>query len=177
MSANELPIPAAWRQQWAAELATPNAAGAHCGAQSRWMVFRLGSERCALPAASILRSHAPTPSHSLPGRRGTLVPRLMQIEGRLVLMADLVHCLGSARSGDAGFARTLEMQAAPAAYALPVDDVLGIADVPDAAIEPAPEHLQGPLRELLHGLWRDGADAVLLIDARRLAERLDADLG
>lgn len=177
MSSANQTIPDQWRQDWAAELARPLVEDAQRGVHSRWMIFRLGSERCALPAAAILRSHAPAPSHGLPGRRDTLVPRLLQIEGRLVLMADLARCLGSAREPDAGFARLLELQAPPAAYALPVDDVLGIADVPDAAVEPAPAHLQPALRELLQGLWRDGAHAVQLIDARRLAERLDADLG
>lgn len=173
-------IPPAWRAEWAAELAARHAPAPDASTRSRWLQFRIGCELFALPATAVLRSHLPGPAHGLPGRRVSLLPALMQLEGRLLLVADLARCLGAQRTSAKGFARVLELDAPPSAYALPVDEVLGIVDIAQAQVAAVPCPLPPALHRLCLGLWQCSADAdatVAMIDALQLAARLDADLG
>jgi chemotaxis signal transduction protein len=176
-AAGELPLQAEWRAEWALRLAEPAPVALQATQRARWRVFGLGSMRCALPASMIVRTHVPGPSHRLPGRIGSLVPALVQLEGRLVLQADLIRCLGLPAVPLQDITRVLELQAEGSTYALPVCDVSSIADVSAAAVEAPPAALGGPWPGLLRGLWRDSAGLVSLLDGGQLCLRLNAALG
>jgi chemotaxis signal transduction protein len=173
----ELALRPEWRAEWAERLAERPQATVQAAQRARWMVFGLGSMRCALPASLIVRTHVPGPTHQLPGRLDSLVPALVQLEGRLVLQADLFKSLGLPAVAPAAITRVLELQAQGSTYALPVCDVSSIADISVCAVEPAPSTLGGPWPALLQGLWRDDSGLVSLLGGSQLCALLDANLG
>lgn len=171
-------LPTSWRNDWARELAAPPQTVNARGQRRRWMVFGLGGQRLALPARDVARSHSPAPGHALPGRSTALVRRLTQLEGRLVLTADLFSVFGLTPATHTAPKRVLELATTTQPYALPVDDVLAIVDLEDAQVDPVPVHLSAAGASLLCGIWH-GPDGVTvgMVDPVRLADRLDADLG
>lgn len=169
-------IPDEWRDQWATELAQKPRARDDRQAQTRWLIFRVGDERCALPASSVVSTHTPGPRHTLPGRQESLVPQIVQLEGRVLLLADTARCLGLSPKPGTGFPRTLVLDAPPSVYALDVDEITDILDLDQGSIQAAPVHLRGAMANLLAGVWHDEHGEVTMLDPGRLAERLDADL-
>jgi len=95
-------IPDGYRAQTTAQIA---ASAQHISRSSLFamLVFRLGQEWLALPAAICQQVLSPVKSHSLPHRSNRTLIGVVNVRGQLLLKVSLFEILGLARSSEAGF--------------------------------------------------------------------------
>ncbi|GLS21876.1 chew domain protein [Labrys miyagiensis] len=91
------PLPVGYREEWAQHFAR-NDRGARgeddASEKSRsFMIFRIGEEWLALPAAIFHDVVEPRPVHSLPHRRDALVLGLVNVRGELLVCVSLAQLL------------------------------------------------------------------------------------
>lgn len=85
-------VPADHAERWTEQYARPpevREAGLH-----PVVVFRVGSEWCALPTTLFLEVATLRPVHSLPHRRSTLVRGLVNVRGELLVCVSVAGALG-----------------------------------------------------------------------------------
>ncbi len=143
--------PAEYLAEWTERLAQPRE---RMDAEQRSqpvMIFRLGAEWLALPAAIFQEVAAPRPIHSFPHRRGKLVRGLVNIRGELVVCVSLGDALGiderangARRNGSQRhtvYERLLVVSTPGGRLAFPVTEVFGIESFTPAQWRPVPETL------------------------------------
>lgn len=96
--------PAEYLVEWSGRLAAPRAA-VETTARESAMIFRLGAEWLALPAAVFQEVAEPRPVHSLPHRRGRLLQGLVNVRGELLICVSLSTLLGIDAASSAPVAR------------------------------------------------------------------------
>jgi purine-binding chemotaxis protein CheW len=137
--------------------------------QKRLLVFRIGSDVCALPLDEVERVAPLTNIVELPADAEGDVDAAVEIGGEIVPVSSLRRLFGAPAGRDANciLVRTKE-----GATGLGVDAILGLVSVPLSAIEPA-GNPRGPIREFTrHGdqlLWILSTQAVAA-QALRTAE-------
>jgi len=148
------------------------------------LVFRVGAEWLALPAAVLRHVDEARSIHTLPHRRNAAVLGVVNVRGVLTLAASLAALLhiepaaadipGAMRR--AATPRLLVTQWAGATTAFPVDDVEGVASFAADALLPAPATLAQSARRHVRGVtsWRSRSVGVL--DAEALFDTLARSL-
>jgi len=181
------PAPAVQRSSLALTPTAAEPARAQAGPQARTegsLVFRVGAEWLALPAAVLRHVDEARSIHTLPHRRSAAVLGVVNVRGVLTLAASLAALLhiepaaadipGAMRR--AAMPRLLVTQWAGAATAFPVDDVEGVASFAADALLPAPATLAQSARRHVRGVtsWRGRSVGVL--DAEALFDTLARSL-
>ncbi len=92
--------PAEYLQEWTGRLAAPPVAVEAARKESA-LIFRLGTEWLALPAAVFQEIAEPRPVHSLPHRRGRLLQGMVNVRGELLICVSLGTLLGIDPAGAA----------------------------------------------------------------------------
>lgn len=162
-------LPDGYRRQWAAHYAQPQQEREATPLAA--LVFRIGAEWLALPAAQVITVAELAPVHRIPHRGGTVLRGLVNIGGQLYPCFSLAGLfgIGSARAQAAQrqvFARLLAVRLQQQDCALTVDEVYGIH-------RHAPQDLRAPAgggRELLRHVR-----AILNVD-QKVVGCLDPDL-
>ncbi|MGZ5201047.1 MAG: chemotaxis protein CheW [Telluria sp.] len=153
----QLPVEPAYREFWAGQLRQPREARA--AGDTAAMVFRIGVEWLALPAAMVLSVAPLAAAHRLPHRNKPALLGVVNIGGRLAPAIALAPLLGINETdappitGRHVFGRLLVVGVAGHGCALPVAELHGIVRYassllaePAATVErPHPQHLAGVL--------------------------------
>ncbi|WP_027794806.1 chemotaxis protein CheW [Paraburkholderia acidipaludis] len=136
------------------------------------LVFRVGAEWLALPAAVLQHVGEARPIHSLPHRRSAAVLGIVNVRGVLTLavsLAALLHIESAPESAGvrAGRRRLLVAERGGETTAFPVDDVEGVAYFSHEALLPAPATLAQGAGCHVRGVldWRGRSVGVLDVEA------------
>jgi len=173
------PVSAGYREQWAAhyrqanQATTPNDAAA--------LVFRVGREWLALPAAMVDSVAPQAKAHRLPHRSGTSLLGVVNVCGKLYPALSLASLLGiddtdnteaTANAGRHIFARLLVIQWESQAFALPVAELHGIVRYASASLgAPAATINKGAVRHLAGVLTHAGMH-IGVLDAPLVAHQM-----
>lgn len=82
------------------------------------------------------------------------VAGLLNLRGQIVPALELRQRLGLPPRPHGAEPHNVVLRGEEGAVSLLVDDIGDILEVPPSAYEPLPEHLRGPLRELLLGVYK-----------------------
>ena len=184
--------PAAYLQEWTERLALPRPA-AEAAKTEAVMIFRLGAEWLALPAAIFQEVAEPRPIHSLPHRRGKVLKGLVNIRGELILCVSLAGALrideqasaaGHGHNGHHGhghahtvYARLLVIATGGGRLAFPVTEVHGIEAFAPAQLQPIPETLALSSARFAKGILSWKNRSVGCLDEGPLFHTLNRSLG
>lgn len=174
--------PADYLQEWADRLALPRPAAQAAKTQAA-MIFRLGPEWLALPAAVFQEVAEPRPIHSLPHRRAPVLRGLVNIRGELILCVSLESALRvQDRTNQTAAARTvyerLLVVATPGGrLAFPVAEVHGIERFAPADLQPVPETLALASARFTRGILRWQGRSVGCLDDEPLFQTLNRSFG
>jgi chemotaxis-related protein WspD len=172
-AARMLDRPAPLTQAFASLTAAPVRSQALAQARNEGsLVFRVGAEWLALPAAALRHVDEARTIHTLPHRRSAAVLGVVNVRGVLTLAASLAALLRiepTAPGGQqrAGTPRLLVTEWAGAATAFPVDHIEGIASFSADELLPAPATLAQSAARHVRGVtsWRGRSVGVLDADA------------
>ncbi len=169
-------MPADYRREWTQRVASPLRTLA-VGTLSV-VIFRLGSEWLALPAAVFQEVAQPMPVHAIPHRRGGNLLGLVNVRGELLLCVALASALRAGLGAQVAasrtvYARLLVVNKAGKRLAFPVDEVFGVVRYHPHELREAPATLsQGDETYITKLLpWR--GKNVGLIDDEALLDVLD----
>ena len=151
------------------------------------MIFRLGAEWLALPAAVFQEVAEPRPVHSLPHRRGKVLKGLVNIRGELILCVSLAGALrieekadaNGARNGEARtvYERLLVVGTPGGRLAFPVAEVHGIEPFAPTQLHPIPETLALSSGRFTRGILSWKGRSVGCLDDGTLFQTLNRSLG
>jgi chemotaxis-related protein WspD len=173
------PVEPGYRETWAQQLARPEAALPVTDAAA--MVFRIGADWLAVPFALVASVAPLAPVHRLPHRSDSTLLGIVNVDGKLVAAVSLAGLLGIApgaapdagHTGRRAFARLLVLAFRGHTFALPVDEVQGLARHVQASLRaPAATVRLAPGTLVSAVLAADGIEAGLL-DADLLQTRLE----
>jgi chemotaxis-related protein WspD len=139
------------------------------------VVFRLHAEWFALRTALFVEVTEQRSPHTVPFRTGATFTGLVNVNGELLLSVSLARLLGVADSGGAPPVRprTCVVTRERERVAFPVDEVLGVRRVEEAALKPAPVTVaKSPAAHTVSLFECDGRNVGLLDE-----EKLFAALG
>ena len=178
--------PADYLDEWTARLAQPRVTAAAAQTEAV-MIFRLGAEWLALPAAIFQEVAEPRPIHALPHRRGKILKGLVNIRGELVICVSLGGTLGveeadlAAGAGRGGrqtvYTRLLVVTTPGGRLAFPVTEVHGIETFASAQRQPVPETLALASVRYTDGILGWKGHSVGLLDEKTLFDNLNRSLG
>lgn len=160
----ERPAPPGYREEWTAQLARPKP---RLGRDHSMLVFRVGREWLALDTLLCSEVSRWVRPHRIAHRHGGVLAGLVNIRGQLLLCVQLVALLklGRERAPEPG-ARLVVIAREGVIWALIVDEVHGVLQVPRDAVEPPPQavgdggHLRGVVRWNDHGVGYLDGDAL-----------------
>jgi chemotaxis-related protein WspD len=147
------------------------------------LVFRVGPEWLALPAAALAEVSAPCPLHTLPHRRHPAIVGLASVRGSLLVCISLARLLGvvaeppsadpaGANGGVAQGGRLLIMGHGRDALAMPVDEIAGVERVDMASLKPLPTTVVRASGHLTQGLIEAGGRTAGLLDPGLLQQAM-----
>ena len=177
--------PAEYLREWTDRLAEPLPAVKTEQSQAV-MIFRIGAEWLALPAAIFQEVAEPRPIHSLPHRRGKILKGLVNIRGELVLCVSLGGALGiEEQAGAAGrngqrhtvYERLIVVGTPGGRLAFLVSEVHGIETFAPTDLRAVPETLALASARYTGGIlaWKDRT--VGCLDDQPLFATLNRSLG
>ena len=153
------------------------------------LVFRIGDEWLALPAAALAMVTAPCPVHSLPHRHHAAVLGLASVRGNLLACISLAKLLGQdpaagaasnaaadAKGGAGPGAPRLVRGQGPTPKARPVDEVTRHERIAEAALQPLPTTLSRASAHYTRALLKSGGRSVGLLDPALLQQALKRSL-
>ena len=163
-------------EEWSASLAAAKER-ANPGALSV-VIFRLRAEWFALRTALFVEVAEARAPHTVPFRGGPVFAGLVNVDGELLLCVSLAHLLGVAESGGAPplRPRTCVVTRERERVAFPVDEVLGVRRVDDAALQPAPATVAKAPTALTLSLFECDGRNVGLLDEEKLFAALGRHL-
>ena len=172
------PISEDYRSEWAAHFSAPLARQAH--ADQAALVFRLGQEWLALPAASVDAIAPLAPGHRLPHRASAGLLGIVNVGGKLKPLIALEAILGIAGTDDdAGtasgrhiFPRLLVLRVEGQHFAMRVAELHGIARYAQDALAPPPATVNKGLARFITGVLSLDAMRVGMLDAVLLGAQL-----
>ncbi len=173
------PVDAGYREHWAALLrqGVEQRAVADCAA----LVFRIGREWLALPAACIDSVAPEAPGHRLPHRGAGGLLGVVNVGGKLYPQISLATMLGigqegagavGAASGRHTFARLVVMRWEGQAFALPVADLHGIVRYAAAGLGAPAATINKGLVRYLTGVLTDAGLHIGVLDAPLLGHQM-----
>ena len=142
------------------------------------LVFRIGGEWLALPTRLSLSVADITRPHALPHRRNNILTGVVGVKGRLYPCVSLAGVLSIDTSapppavGRRVYPRMLVMQFGQQAYALPVDDLLGIHHYAEQELEDLPATISLSMQRYLTGILRVGELRVGCLDEELVGYQL-----
>lgn len=175
----QAPLDPAWRAEWATRYA---AAAPLRAARGEELMLRLclGREAYALSARQVDAAAAAGTAVALPGRRGRLVHGLFQVDGQLLLAADLRRLLHPVEWGKeppgGRIPRMLVLGQGAAGFVCAVDDVPGSFRLNPELLQPMPHSAAATIAALARGVLREGDRVLTVLDADKLLAALAADL-
>lgn len=170
------PVDDDYRNTWAAHFRqvraerTPNDRAA--------LVFRVGREWLALPAAMIDSVAPQSPGHRLPHRSGGALLGVVNVGGKLLPLVSLATLLGiderdaPKASGRHTFARLLVLNSDGQAFALPVADLHGILRYPSATLAPPPATINKGMVRFLSGVLTEARMHIGVLDAQLVGHQM-----
>jgi chemotaxis-related protein WspD len=179
--------PEDYLREWAERLARPRPAAEAPETQAA-LIFRLGAEWLALPAAVLQEVAELRPIHSLPHRRGRVLKGLVNVRGELLLCVSLGGLLGleepaaqasngqrPARRGV--YERLLVVSAEGGRLAFPVNEVHGIRRFAPAQLQPIPATVALAAARYTRGILPWEGRSVGCLDDETLFHTLNRSLG
>lgn len=170
------PVTDGYREEWAAHFRQARQGGTR--ADSAVLVFRVGREWLALPAAMIDSVAPQAAPHRVPHRGSAGLLGIVNVAGKLLPSISLAGMLGidaSDTAKEAGrhiFARLVVMQWEDQAFALPVADLHGIVRYcASAAAAPATTINKGLIRYLT-GVLNEAGMHIGLLDAALIGHQM-----
>lgn len=170
------PVDAGYREQWAGHFRQPAARREE--SDQSVLVFRIGREWLALPAAAIGSVAPLAPCHRLPHRARAGLLGIVNVAGKLTPMMSLGALLGIddqqslAASGRHIFARLMVMQWEGQSFALPVADLHGIARFAQAGLAAPAATINKGLDRFLTSVLALGEMRVGVLDAALVGHQL-----
>ena len=170
------PVAPGYREQWAAHFRQARAIQVQD--DSAALVFRIGREWLALPAAMV-DSVAPEASgHRLPHRSGGGLLGVVNVGGKLHPQISLATLLGidsagpQETSGRHVFARLVVVHAQGQAFALPVADLHGIVRYPASTLAIPAATINKGLVRYLTGVLTEAGMHIGVLDAQLLGHQM-----
>ncbi len=163
------PVAPGYREQWADQLRQGRAQ--RSAADSAALVFRIGREWLALPAALIDSVAPEAPGHRLPHRSAGGLLGIVNVGGKLypqVALATLLGIDAGASVETAGrhvFARLVVLRWEGQAFALPVSDLHGIVRYTAAALAAPAATINKGLVRYLTGVLTEAGLHIGVLDA------------
>ena len=169
------PVGAEYREHWAAQLR--QSLDARASADSAALVFRVGREWLALPAASIDSVAPEAPVHRLPHRSAGALQGVVNVGGKLHPQISLATLLGIGHealevSGRHTFARLVVMQCEGQSFALPVADLHGIVRYARATLGAPAATINKGLVRYLTGVLTEAGMYIGVLDAPLLCHQM-----
>ncbi len=130
-------------------------------AQNRYVVFRLGPTACAFPLRSVSEIGRLTRTTPVP-RTPSWIRGLTNLRGEILSVADLRLFAGFSPGPGREIMMVARSSGNEVVVALLVDQVTGLARLPDDQISPVPVDFRGDLAPYLAGL-AEHSDAVLAV--------------
>ncbi len=140
------------------------------------VVFRLGGEWLALPAAHWREVGAPRPIHSLPHRRDQVVTGIVNIRGELLVCVSLAAALGAAVTPPSAVPRLAVVQWGGDRFVFPTDEIAGLHRYDPAELTPVPATLARAQALCMRGMMAWEGRAVGLLDEERVFQLLNRSL-
>jgi len=150
------PLPAGYLEEWAEYFAREETSRKKLDGSA--LVFRIGGEWLALPAALAVTVAERVQPRRLPHRSGGVLAGIVSVKGRLYPCMSLAHLLSI---GDEEFApapgrrvypRLIVMELAQQAFALPVDDLHGIHRYSSADMQAVPTTVNKSMHRYFTGV-------------------------
>ncbi len=170
------PVGAGYREHWADHLRQVRDVSAP--ADSAALVFRVGREWLALPAAVIDAVAPEARAHRLPHRSAGGLLGIVNVGGKLYPQVSLATLLGidagvaQAASGRHIFARLVVMQWDGQSFALPVADLHGIVRYASATLATPAATINKGLVRYLTGVLNEAGMHIGVLDAPLLGHQL-----
>ncbi len=170
------PVSGQYREQWAEHFRQKRAV--QVAEDSAALVFRLGREWLALPAAMIDSVAPQAPGHRLPHRSGGGLLGLVNVGGTLLPLISLATLLGIDESdapkatGRHTFARLVVLRSEGQTFALPVADLHGIMRYPSSTLGTPPATINKGLVRYLTGVLTRDAMHIGVLDAALVAHQM-----
>jgi chemotaxis-related protein WspD len=142
------------------------------------VVFRLGPEWLALPAAVVVEVAPVRPVHRIPHRTSAILAGLVNLRGQLHLCASLHGLLGTApHAADSprrrdGAARMIVIRREAEAWVFTADSVVEVPHIPLDALQNVPATLANPAVSFSQSVFDWRGHSVGLLDAARLFDAL-----
>ncbi len=134
------------------------------------VVFTCGSLRLGLPGASVREILPPRVISWVPCLPDHL-PGLINVRGDIEAVVDIRRIL-DAGTTDPSRCLIVMVVHGERRFALLIDTVEDVADVPERAVRPPLDSLSGAIRELVSGELDWGGNLVTLLDIEKLAARI-----
>jgi chemotaxis-related protein WspD len=163
------PVDAAYREQWAAHLRAPQQERNRD--DSAALVFRVGREWLALPAAVIDAVAPDAAPHTIPHRTSAALLGVVNVGGKLYPAISLAALLGiderdaPKASGRHTFARLVVARWDGQSFALPAADLHGIVRYPARALKAPAATINKGLERFLTGVLTHAGMHVGVLDA------------
>ena len=168
------PAPEGYLESWRDVLEQPEAEGD--SQATSVLVFRVGPEWLALPAAALVEITPPRRLHRLPHLRGTILSGLVNIRGQLQLCASLGGLLGLDHRADTAAAtfapRLLVVERGGDRWVFSVDEVAGVHRVPREELRAVPSTVSAGATPMTAALFSFHDRTVGLLDDTRLLDGL-----
>ncbi|QYF93940.1 chemotaxis protein CheW [Massilia sp. PAMC28688] len=170
------PIGAGYREQWAELLRQPRQEADR--ADRAVLVFRIGQEWLALPAAMIDSVAPQAHGHRLPHRGGSGLLGVVNVGGTLHPLLSLGTLLGvdenagSATAGRQVFARLLVVRWEEQAFALPVADLHGIVRYSARSLGAPAATMNKGLVRYLTGVLTEAGKHIGVLDAALVGHQM-----
>ncbi|WP_179228571.1 chemotaxis protein CheW [Leptolyngbya ohadii] len=144
------------------------------------MIFRLGSERFALPVCVLQEITRPAPIHTLPHRTNDLFLGLVNIRGEILPCASLSEFLGVEMPIDPTYSRInlrrMMVVGQENRWVFPVDEVERVYRFHFDELQPPPVVVAKAAKAYTQGIIDWHNEKVNYLDAERLLETLDRRL-
>ncbi len=170
------PVGPGYREEWAAHLR--QARTVDVAADSAALVFRVGREWLALPAAMIDSVAPEAPGHRLPHRGAGGLLGVVNVGGKLYPKISLATLLGIEQgaavetNGRHIFARLVVMRWEGQAFALPVADLHGIARYATASLSAPAATINKGLVRYLTGVLTEAGMRIGVLDAALVGHQM-----
>lgn len=179
------PLPAGYEAEWARRFAAPETAAADDGGEEARtvLIFRIGPEWLALPAAILQEVAEPRRPHALPHRRDKLVLGIVNVRGELIICVSLATLLGieagaatATEERGKAFARMVVVGRDAARVAFEVDEVHGVHRHAAGDVSATPATVGRSTASLISTVLAWDGRAVGRLDGEALLDALDRNI-
>ncbi|QEL23645.1 purine-binding chemotaxis protein CheW [Bosea sp. F3-2] len=176
-------VPQGYREEWTRFFAKPASDDAKRGTLETVLIFRLGQEWLALPAAACQEIAEPRPIRSLPHRRSSAVRGIVNVRGELLVCVALSELLGidAGAAPQAGgritaFRRLVVAGEEGRRSAFEVDEVHGLHSFDRSDLGAAPATIGKATASIVAGVIAWNGRAVGRLDDGRLSGLIDRSI-